>query len=300
MIEDALQFTSQGLRLAGVLRIADSTARPAPGLVFTGPFTGVKEQVVATYATRLAEEGFATLTFDHRNFGASEGQPRQHEDAAGKQRDLLDATTALAAHPWVDPARLGSVGVCLGTSYAVRHAAVDPRIRALALVAGAYNDPRAMRSGIGPDNYRGLLLEAARLDEQAARGGEVEYLAAVATGGEPAAMPGQEPFAYYGTNRAASPGWVNRVTRTSIRELVTLDAVGALDLLDATPTLLVHGRTDDYCSPRQAEAAYDRLPGEKRLVWLDTPDHITLYDDPVAVAAAVHEVAAWMEQHLAA
>jgi len=41
-----------------------------PGLVFTGPLSGVKEQVVGTYADRLAGAGFVALAFDHRHFGA--------------------------------------------------------------------------------------------------------------------------------------------------------------------------------------------------------------------------------------
>jgi fermentation-respiration switch protein FrsA (DUF1100 family) len=42
--------------------------------VLTGPFSGVKEQVVAEYAERLTAAGITTLTFDHRGFGASEGR----------------------------------------------------------------------------------------------------------------------------------------------------------------------------------------------------------------------------------
>jgi fermentation-respiration switch protein FrsA (DUF1100 family) len=90
-----------------------------------------------------------TLAFDHRNFGASEGEPRQHEDAAGKRQDLIDATSFLAARPEVDADRLASLGICLGASYALLHASFDPRIRALGLVAGGYNEAAAMRAGMG-------------------------------------------------------------------------------------------------------------------------------------------------------
>ena len=55
-----------------------------PALVFTGPYTGVKEQVAGIYADRLANEGFITLAFDHRNFGESDGTIRQHEEPQKK------------------------------------------------------------------------------------------------------------------------------------------------------------------------------------------------------------------------
>ena len=82
-----------------------------PALVLTGPLSGVKDQVVGTYAELLAAEGFATLAFDHRNFGESEGEPRQHEDSAGKLADLRDAVTFLAGRAEIDENRIGAVGI---------------------------------------------------------------------------------------------------------------------------------------------------------------------------------------------
>ena len=106
----------------------------------------MKDQVVGNYAARLADEGFVTLAFDHRNFGDSEGEPRQHEDAAGKLADLRDAVGYLASRPEVDPDRVAVVGVCLGGGYAVRAGAFDPRVRAIAGVGGAYNSPHRLQA----------------------------------------------------------------------------------------------------------------------------------------------------------
>ena len=76
-----------------------------------------------------------------------------------------------------------------------------------------------------------------------------------------AAMPGAEPWEYYGTERSASPGWRNQVTRLSIRELLTFDAAIGADFIAPTPTLIVHGRLDDFCSPADAQDVYDRITG---------------------------------------
>jgi fermentation-respiration switch protein FrsA (DUF1100 family) len=294
---EAVGFESGGVRLAGHLRVPAGGGR-RPAVVLTGPFTGVKEQVTGTYARALAARGYATLALDHRNFGESGGAPRQHEDAAGKARDLLDATSYLAGHPAVDPARLGCVGICLGGSYALRHAAVDPRITSLALVAGGYNNPREMQRGMGAEAYRATLADLAAVAERAFRTGEIEYLPAVAPGGGEAAMGGDEPWAYYGTERSASPGWVNRVTRLSIRELLTLDATSSADLLEATPTIVVHGTVDAYCSPEGAAAVHERLGGPKDMLWLETTNHIDLYDNPTMVEPAVAAVADWFDRWL--
>src|SRR5262249_56209617 len=144
-----------GLTLAGGLRARAGGRRP--GLVFTGPFTGTRDQVTGTYAAALAEAGYATLAFDHRNFGESGGRPRRDEDPQGKLADLRAAVSFLRARPEVDPERIGAIGICLGGGYALKFAAFDPRVKAFAGIAGAYNTPYAMRSGMGSDGYRQVL-----------------------------------------------------------------------------------------------------------------------------------------------
>lgn len=289
-------FESDGLALAGHLRIPDDGG-PLPALVFTGPLTGVKEQVVGRYADGLAEHGFATLAFDHRSFGGSEGVPRQDESVGGKLADLRDAVSLLATHPSVDPDRIGCVGVCLGGGYAVRASAADPRIAAIATVAGCFNSPAAFRDGMGPDGYRRTLRRFADQLTADARGGDTAYLPAVAEAGGDAAMPGREPWDYYGTERSTAAGWENRITTRSIRELLTFDAAGAAEVLPPTPLLVIHGRRDDYCSPEGAESLVERH-GAAELVWLDAQEHIDLYDVDRYVDAAVSHLAAWFGRTL--
>jgi fermentation-respiration switch protein FrsA (DUF1100 family) len=293
-------FISDGLALTGDLRLPDGPSPDGgwPALVFTGPFTGVKEQVTGLYARRLAEAGFATLAFDHRNFGGSEGQPRQHEDSAGKLADLRDAASFLAGEAEVNAERLGACGICLGGGYALRFAAFDPRIKALALIAGGYNDPREMQRGMSPDGYRAQLLRFAEMEQRQLAGGPVEYQPAVAPGGQPAAMAGQEPFDYYGTERSASPGWRNQVTVLSIRELIVADLAMGAEFISPTPLLVVHGRTDAYCAPEGAARVFERAGQPKDILWLDTTNHIDLYDNETYVGPAVERAAGWFLEHL--
>lgn len=291
-------FTSDGLELAGHLRVPTDAPAALPGLVFTGPLTGVKEQVTGRYAEALAGAGYVTLAFDHRCFGASDGNPRQHEDPAGKLNDLRDALSWLAAHPAVDADRLGCVGLCLGGGYALRFAAFDPRVRALVTVAGGYNDPHAMRAGMGAESYRGVLAEQMAVAARQHDTGEAEYMAAVSDDDTPALMGGAEPFAYYGTERSSSPGWENRITRTSLYSLLTVDLAVGADFISPTPWLMVHGRADDYCSPAGAEATFARAGEPKEAVWLDTTNHIDLYDVSAYVDPAVAAAGTWLRRWL--
>lgn len=182
----------------------------------------------------------------------------------------------LAGRPEADPARIGVVSVCLG-GYAVRAAAVDSRVQAVAGVAGAYDSPVRIAHAMGTDAYRSAL--GGFLDRYD------EHLPAVAPGGADAAMGGEEPYAYYGTQ--AAPHWRNEVTRGSLHSLMTFDALGAAELLAVTALLQVHGRTDAYCSPELARELHERTPGGKEILWLDTDRHIHLYDaEPYVTQAA--------------
>jgi uncharacterized protein len=294
MARRRIMFASEGIELVGDLRLPGAGAGAGVGLpavVLTGPFTGVKEQVIGSYAELLAAAGFATLAFDHRGFGESGGR-RQHEDSQGKLADLRAAVSALTAVAEVDPARIGLVGICLGGGYAVRAAAADPRIRTVAGIAGGYNSPAAMAASMGIGEYRAAL--AAALDRYDS------YLPAVAAGGGEAAMGGDEPYAYYGTSRSRSPHWRNEVTRGSLHSLMTFDALGAAELLADTSLLVIHGQRDAYCSPALAQAVYERTPGDKEILWLDAGLHTDLYDNRPYVSQAAAAAAAFLRRKLAA
>ena len=293
---ERVELDADGVTLVGDLRVPPLGGR-APGLVFTGPFTGVRDQVTGLYAERLAAAGYVTLACDHRNFGESAGQPRRHEDPQGKVADLRAAVSFLRARPQVDPERIGAVGICLGGGYALKFAAFDPRVRVFAGIAGAYNTPYAMRSGMGPHGYRQALASFAAVAEEHDQGGGVQYIPAVAVQGE-AAMPGEEPFAYYGTGRGASAHWENSVTRASVRELITVDNMAGADFLSPTPGLIVHGVKDAFCSPDGAREAYERMGEPKRIVWLDATLHIDLYDNEPYVTQAIEAVTAFLTEYL--
>jgi fermentation-respiration switch protein FrsA (DUF1100 family) len=293
-----VSFVSDNITLSGHLRAPEHPG-PHPAVVLDGPLSGGKEQVTGLYADRIAEAGYVTLAFDHRNFGASGGTPRQHEDSAGKLRDLRDAVSFLAAQPDVDPDRIGCCGICLGGGYALKFAAFDPRIRAVVGIAGGYNSPALMREAMGAEGYRAQLAMFAEIERRQADNGETEYWAAVdAEDGRPSVMSGEEPASYYLSPRSASPGWVNQLTALSVRELITVDLAVGADVISPVPLLIVHGRKDAFTTPEQAAAAFGRADEPKKLVWLDTSNHIDLYDVPEFVGPAVDDALSWFYSHL--
>ena len=87
--------------------------------------------------------------------------------------------------------------------------------------------------------------------------------------------------------------------RGSVLELITADLAIGADFVAPTPLLIVHGRADAFTTPAQALAAFERAGEPKKLVWLDTTNHIDLYDVPEYVEPAVAAAVAWFDGYLA-
>ncbi|MQY40359.1 hypothetical protein SRB17_83920 [Streptomyces sp. RB17] len=294
---EKIEFDSDGYRLVGDLHLPVPGTEPRGAVMLTGPFSGVKDQVVGYYAARFAERGYLALAFDHRNWGDSEGTPRQHEDATAKVADLRSAVGFLAGRPEVDGEKIAVCGVCLGGIYSVQLAAFDPRVKAVALIAAAYNNPTLIRERFGADNFTALMGQFAQIAQQQVDTGEVAYWPAVNPEGMPAGNPGPEPFAYYGTERGARPGWENRCTALSVLQELTLDVDAYLPLVTA-PLLIVHGRGDQAVPAADAEAAFVKVSGPKELLVLDTSNHIDLYDDDTYVLPAVDRAVSFFDGSL--
>ncbi|MDX1958990.1 MAG: nuclear transport factor 2 family protein [Leptospiraceae bacterium] len=76
-----VEFDSKGSKIVGKLHLPKdfSESKKYTGVIVTGSWTTVKEQMPDLYASKLAEKGYVALTFDFRNYGESEGEPRNTE-----------------------------------------------------------------------------------------------------------------------------------------------------------------------------------------------------------------------------
>jgi fermentation-respiration switch protein FrsA (DUF1100 family) len=79
----------------------------APAVAMAHGFSAVKEMALDRYAGVFREAGLGVLVYDHRNFGASDGEPRQEIDPWAQVRDYRSAIGWLAARPDVDAGRIG-------------------------------------------------------------------------------------------------------------------------------------------------------------------------------------------------
>ncbi|MDT7840176.1 alpha/beta hydrolase [Streptomyces justiciae] len=280
-------FSGRGYTLTGNLFLPDGGG-PAPGVVVAGTWTSVKELMADRYAERLADRGFAALSFDFTGFGESQGEPRDVEDPAHKVRDIHDAVTFLAGHPAVDADRLGALGICAAAMYMADNTAHDPRIGSLALVAPWLHDAAICEAAYGGADAVAQKIKTAReARDRFTRTGEIDYVPVVSATDERAAMPYDIDF-YLNPARGGIPEWPNRFAVMAWEDWLTYDSL-ALAPRITRPTLLVH--SEDAAIPDGARRFHAGLAGPRDILWTQGTQ-FDFYDQEPQVTLAADTVAA--------
>lgn len=176
-MEKAVEFKSKSVTLRGVLNMPEGPG-PHPLLVMAGGWCYVKEIVMPTYAKELAEVGCATLRFDYRNFGDSDGDRRQHIDPWMQIEDYRNALSFAATLEGIDAERLGVWGISYSGGHALILPAIDSRIKCAVSIIPVIDGYESMRlvHGYGKGRFAKLEKALAEDRERRARGDAEEMI----------------------------------------------------------------------------------------------------------------------------
>jgi len=141
-----IAFDAEGVTLRGWFY--EGASGPAPTIVMAHGFSAVKEMYLDKYAETFAAAGLNALVFDNRNFGASDGEPRQEIDPWAQVRDYRHAITYATTLPEVDRDRIGVWGSSYSGGHVLVVAAIDRRVKAVVAQVPLVS---------GHDNFRALV-----------------------------------------------------------------------------------------------------------------------------------------------
>ena len=115
MSETPVTFQSDGRQIVGIFHLPERAA-PCPAVLMLHGFTASKHETRRSFvqtARALARDGIATLRFDFRGCGDSDGE--FHEMNISTMRADAEAALAwLSARNEIDPQRIGILGMSLG------------------------------------------------------------------------------------------------------------------------------------------------------------------------------------------
>ncbi|GAC1401557.1 MAG: alpha/beta hydrolase [Ktedonobacteraceae bacterium] len=265
-----IEFNAEGVTLRGWFYPAEGSSRSAPTIVMAHGFSAVKEMYLDHYAEVYAAAGLNALVFDNRNFGSSDGEPRQEIDPWVQVRDYRHAITYATTLPEVDANRIGIWGSSYSGGHVLVVGAIDRRVKAVVSQVPLVS---------GHDNFRALVradfiaATRAQFDEDRInrfRNGTPAMIPVVAENPlSPSALPTPDSWEWFietGKTRASS--WRNEVTLRSIEMFAEYEPGTYLPWISPTPLLMIVARHDHLTPAELAIAAYERANEPKKLVIL--------------------------------
>lgn len=274
-------------------------------VVSNHPIGSCKEQTAGNvYGAALAEAGFIAIVPDASFQGSSGGEPRWIEDAEQRVKDYRDVVDYAQMLPYVDPDRIGMLGMCGGGGYSVKATIQDKRVKALVTITGV-NFGRLMREGFS--NFAPVTaLEAMAKQRTAENGGakgRVDLLVPASL--EAAKAAGITDIDILGAtdyyrNRCPSDKAGTRMLFSHASPAIAWDAFAFAETLLTQPIMLVIGdKPGGFGAYRDGMELHGRAASkEKKVVMVEGWSHYDLYDIPEPVGIALKKLIPFFKKHL--
>lgn len=293
-----IEFKAEdGTILRGWHYTPDTGAGPFPTIVMAHGYSAVKEMYLDKFAEHFAQNGLASLVFDNRNFGASDGAVRQEIDPWQQIRDFRDAITFAETLPQTDADRIGVWGSSYSGAHVIVVGAIDRRVKCVSaqvpLISGHENARRLIRA----DFIEGFT-KALEADRRARYRGEAPAMVPVVAQNplDPSALPTPDSWVWFTeTHKLRAPSWRNEVTLRSVEMFMDYEPGAYLPFVSPTPLQIVVATGDVLTVADQAIAGYERALHPKRLVCLKG-GHFDAYIAGFEQASAA--ATSWFKEHL--
>ena len=294
-----IEFDAEGTTLRGWSYTPDAGGPSHPTIVMAHGYSAVKEMYLDSFAEAFSSAGLASVVFDNRGFGASDGEPRQEIDPWAQVRDYRHAITYAATRPDVDRERIGVWGSSYSGGHALVVAAIDRRVRCVAsqvpLISGWRLAQRLIRADlIAPTRAQ---FDA---DRQARFAGQPPAMIAVVSDDPavPCGLPTADSYEWFTeTGRTRAPAWKNETTLRTVEMFTEYEPGAYIDRIAPTPLLMIVAARDHLTVVDQALEAYGRALEPKRLEILPG-GHFEAYAGP-GFEQASGAARDWFAQHLA-
>lgn len=276
--EDVRYKNTYGLEVVGTLFTPEQmeAGKKYSALVVGHPYGAVRQQAANLYATKMAEQGFVTLTFDQSYWGESAGTPRGAVLPDVYTENFSAAVDFLGTRDFVSREKIGVIGVCASGGFSLAAAKIDPRIKAVATVS-MYDMGEYYRTGIKGER----TIETRNSDlQKAAANRFVEFET-----GKPVYGPGQndpvfleakESRDFYETVRGKVPSNDRRTTPATYAKFFNSQPFANIDSISPRPILFVVGEIAP--SRGYTETAFMIAAEPKELVVIPGANRIDLYD----------------------
>ncbi|OHU31449.1 alpha/beta hydrolase [Mycobacteroides franklinii] len=289
---ERLGFSSSGIRCAGWLT-RPAGPGPHPAVVLVHGLGATHDMMLPQYEQHFAAAGIATLAFDYRYTGASEGSPRQQFSMRGQRHDVESAIAFLQTHLDIDRDRIALWGTSLGAMHVTLVAAGRDDLAAAVIQCPIVHGPGAARTS----NFWSLLRLGPTIVEDLVRkifGRSRRYVPIV---GPPASLALVSAYgALAGWESTCPPGheFDNRIAAADASMLVFTTALRRSQEI-AAPLMVCVCDREGLMDPRYAEQVARRAP--RGIEFHYDSDHFDIYHAPVSERALADQTL-FLREHL--
>ncbi len=257
-------FESDGTRCAGWLYTPEGVRQP-PVVVMAHGFAGERTFGLPKIAKRFVARGFAVFLFDYRNFGDSDGEPRNLVNSTRHVADWESAIDHVRGLDAIDRQKIALWGTSYSGGHVIEAAAGDHRIAAV-IAQVPFVDGRTVARSAGVKKLLKGTISGLR---DLARKYTFRSPHTVPVVGDP------DEFAVMNTPGAKEgmmnlvpdpPVWENEVPARAFLDIPRYRPISVVEDVPC-PMLFVAGRDDDVvpassvkAAAEQANATYVELP----------------------------------------
>ena len=258
-------------------------AENGPALVMAHGFSATRAMALDPFARLFCEAGITVLVYDHRNLGASDGEPRQEINIWAQARDYRYAIDWLSRRPEVDERRIGIWGSSFSGGEVLVVGACDRRVAAVIAsvpFASLPDTEQRLADSSAFERMRAALLDESGNGPADAADAPMGPLAVVAEEGVDLppflAIPEASDW-FLRAGAVPGAGWQNRVTlRNCFGTEPPFDPGVCVSHIAPTPLLMVVASDDRLAPTSGALKAFERAGEPKRLELIEG-DHFVVY-----------------------
>lgn len=256
--------------IAATLRSPDN-ATSAPTIILCHGFCGIQQLLLPPFAEAFTAEGFTTITFDYRGFGASGGE-RGRLVPAMQIEDILDVVHWCQSLPEVDSTRIGLWGTSFGGCHLMAAAADNPEIGCMVSQLAFADGEQIVTGKMSAQEKSDFIATLNKMaDKQAATGKEL-FVAITRV------LNDEESKTFFQQHKVDFPAMDIKIPFLTVRETLNYKPVASAPLVNC-PTLIVVAGSDTVNPPEQGVALFNALGCAKKKLYIEEgAKHYDMYN----------------------
>jgi dienelactone hydrolase len=290
-----VEFNADGTKLRGWLYRPKSANGLIGIIVMSGGYATVKEMRLSQYAEAFVSEGFAVLLYDNRNFGGSDGEPRQEINPWQQIEDYKHAITFVSTLEGIDKNKIGIWGSSYSGGHVIVVAATDRRVKCVVTQVPTISGYQAALRRLPADKLPELFENFSKDRISRSKGEKATTLSVVADGStKPSVYSAKAAIDFY-LHLEFKPFFKNEVTLRSVEWARSYEPGIYIGRISPTPFLMIVAKDDSTTPTDLCLSAYEQALEPKKLVLMEG-NHFDPYfaNSEKSKSAA----AAWFAQNL--